>query len=149
MTDDDEKLFDYLYKLVDKQADKYVAALVDKVVRDLRKIKVTLSGDDSILANCWDEICVQEQEERFYLWEAYEMTINGVIEGCFEELSYFEKQCVNFAMLQQLHDDGDHDYKAIYTEGIIEFIFKQVLDKAKSYMNARIRKYLEPNFDAD
>jgi hypothetical protein len=41
-----------------------------------------LSGDDLPLANTWEEICVQKQQERdFFREEAYEASLSGFLEG--------------------------------------------------------------------
>ena len=45
---------------------KYLAeaifrCITTRTVRDLQGIDITLPGDDTVLANCWDEICVRQQ----------------------------------------------------------------------------------------
>ena len=146
MNNENEKLLRFLHKLVEKQADQYVENLIRKVIRGLRVIKITTTGDDTVLANCWDEICVQQQDERFYSWDYFEMTIEGVVEGCFDSLSLFEQQCINFAMVQSPYEEP-HDYEAIYTEGVVEFIQQKVLQETTDYTNSRIRAYLDARYN--
>ncbi len=62
-----------------------VKVILDKVVSYLQGMEANLSGDDSPLANVWDEIKDQMQNEESYCWDAYEQTIKSLIDGEIEE----------------------------------------------------------------
>lgn len=148
MTDDEQLQYRFLYKLVDQQTDKFIPALTRKVIRELQRLNVTTSGDDSSLKNCWDEICVQQQDECFWAWDVYEQTIERVIEGVFEQLPEFEQKCINFSVLTQ-HPDYVESYDGIYTEEVVSFILQRVLSEANNYTNPQIRAYLNSRFEFD
>ena len=61
-------------------------ALLASIVANLRAIPVRLSGDDSPLADPWEEIKSQVQEELSPYWPAYLDTIKQFINGAVEEL---------------------------------------------------------------
>lgn len=48
-------------------ADSIVDKIVKNCIRDLRRLKITLSGDSRLITT-WDEICVQVQEEHSFYW---------------------------------------------------------------------------------
>lgn len=55
--------------------------IAGKALRDLqRTTKGMQSGDDSGLANLWDEVCVQVQGEESAMWEIYLDTMSRMIE---------------------------------------------------------------------
>jgi hypothetical protein len=56
-------------------------ALLADVVADLRRIPPMLSGDDSDLADAWEEIKYQVQGEHSFIWPAYLDTVKGAIDG--------------------------------------------------------------------
>jgi hypothetical protein len=62
-------------------------AILDDIVRMIREIPEKLSGDDSPLANPWEEIKEQLQHEMSYYWQAYLDTMKGIIGGTVSSLS--------------------------------------------------------------
>src|SRR5689334_12238904 len=64
-----------------------VKELLDSIVAELRAIPVRLSGDDSPLADPWEEIKSQVQEELSPFWPAYLDTIKQCIKGAVEGLA--------------------------------------------------------------
>lgn len=65
-------------------------ALLASVVADLRAIPVGLSDDDSPLADPWEEIKSQVQEELSPYWPAYLDTIKQCIDGAVARLGSAE-----------------------------------------------------------
>ena len=61
--------------------------LLDSIVANLRAIPVKLSGDDSPLADPWEEIKSQVHEELSYYWSAYVDTMQQFIERAIEGLA--------------------------------------------------------------
>ena len=65
------------------------------VVRHLQRMTDDrTSGEDSGLANVWDEICVQVQLERSFLWFAYARTVHTLVEHQIEQLAPFERSAL-------------------------------------------------------
>ncbi|RIV25469.1 hypothetical protein DYU11_09230 [Fibrisoma montanum] len=141
--------FNLSYGEVAALANQHVDALVNQVKADLEGIKYTLSGDDSPLENCWDEICAQEQSQRFLIWEPYEMTIKGVIEGCFDALSHQDQLYINFAALQVATYIDDPSYECLYVAEIKQFLSRKVLQLALNDTNPRVDAYLDPSYEDD
>jgi len=107
-----------------------------------------LSGDDTPLANAWDDICVQEREaDRVVIWEdTYEATLLAIIEG---EIAELDKPTW-WAIWYQTDEGFDWDEKdgkppkGVFNEDLARYILNQyVLPAAENYSNARIRKYLD------
>ena len=67
-----------------------VRTLIDQVVADLRAIPVRLSGEDSPLADPWEEIKEQVHGELWTCWPAYLEAIQGTIEYEVAKLSEAE-----------------------------------------------------------
>ncbi len=66
--------------------------LTAAIVRKLQRLtgEHLTSGQDSGLTNVWDEVCVQVQLERSFLWYAYEQTVRTLVERQVGELAPFE-----------------------------------------------------------
>lgn len=66
-----------------------------RVIRSLQGMtEPRLSGDDSVLRNVWDEVCVQVQFEDSIYWDAYEHTVTSLVAGEFDRLVPFEREAV-------------------------------------------------------
>lgn len=67
-------------QIVEWVADTECKRIAAKVRRELQRMTEGMqSGDDSPLANLWDEVCVQMQQELSYVWEDYEDIMEGLI----------------------------------------------------------------------
>jgi len=64
-----------------------VSTLLANMVAELRAVPATLSGEDSELADVWEEIKYQVQEELSLIWPAYVETIKQVIDGAVAKLA--------------------------------------------------------------
>ncbi len=104
--------------------------LVGRVMRTLRSIKLTMSGDDSGLLNVWDEICVQAQYEQSFYWEdVYKPMIEEEVEKRVVEMglvAYFDEP--------EEEDDAHSD--------MLRDLTNDVMELAGKYENRRILKYI-------
>jgi len=62
-------------------------SVLDAVVSDLSRIDVRLSGEDSPLANPWEEVKEQLQHEQSDYWPAYIDTMRQMVAGCVADLA--------------------------------------------------------------
>lgn len=76
-------------------------AVTQRVVAALKKITVTLSGDDDGLENTWEEICVQVQGEESFFWDTYGEVMKDITRGELGNLPYRD-----LAALWLRTDDG-------------------------------------------
>ncbi len=125
-----------------------------QVIRDLQAMdfatmpEVKISGDDSVLANTWDEICVQMQSEKFTCWDIYETTIDASLMNLIESLPEYIAQSIWLKTNQGFdwhydNPDKDEDEAPYSIEDIRDYILnKYILYEAEKYSNKRIRKYL-------
>jgi len=144
----------------------------DRIVRDLADVvckriarqtrmaltKMTdcrLSGDDSVLKNSWEEICVQLQGEESVCWSAYEATINALITGYVGELKRFELESVWLQTddaLDLMDDEIERnrpseDRPGVNDGSVVDYIRKDyVLSLASDWSNNRIRKYIDSGY---
>jgi hypothetical protein len=129
-----------------EQAAKRVAR---RVVQEMQKLTdCKLSGDDSGLANVWDEICVQAQFDQSEAWEVYEETGTTIVAGFVSDLSIHEKE----ALWLQTEAGWDWDYDTrdanaevpVVEDQIVDYVWTEyVLVEAGRWTNSRIRAYLE------
>lgn len=63
-----------------------------KVIADLQRMELTLSGDDSELKTTWDEICAQVQYEQSFAWDAYDETVKTLVGGYVSDLPTHERE---------------------------------------------------------
>jgi len=107
-----------------------------------------LSGDDSVLANTWDEICAQVQGEESYAWDVYVETMKAILAGDVEELASYEREAL-WLQTNQGSDWDCEDEKArepypICNGDIVEYLLSDyVLTAADGWSNTRIRAYLD------
>jgi hypothetical protein len=118
-----------------------------RAIRSLQGIiNAKLSGDDSVLAETWDEVCVQVQYEHWSAWDAYEETIRATIRHDIESLPQHDAQAI------WLQTDQGFDWARgnegnmqplVCDDDIEDYMLREfVLAKAGSWSNARIRKYV-------
>ena len=112
---------------------KDLTKIVNKSVYQLRRMKTTLSGDDLGLINTWDEICVQVQGESSICWDIYRGTVESVIEDHLNALSNKKRSAI----------EAEFDDEYFDMLSAVSFLREEVLGKAGSYSNARIRNRIE------
>ena len=136
----------YEWLVIGKFADEVATRVVNRVVRYLRSITDTLSGDDSPLTNAWEEICVQVQFEQSICWNVYVETMDLAIEAEIEELQEHEVAAIWFQTSDGeewgFTDSGDREEPLIDKQLVVGRIRERLLDKAGEWTNARIRGYI-------
>src|SRR4051812_33832365 len=82
-------------KIIATLADRECKRLSRRVIRHLQSMKDSmLSGDDSALANFWDEFCVQVQGQESGFWEHYVDLVNQIVLGFVEKLDSETKKAI-------------------------------------------------------
>ncbi len=131
-----------------KFADEISERISRKTIYALQKVTDTLSGDDSVLINAWDEICVQVQYEQSSFWDAYDETVRSFVKTYIEELQPHEKAALWFQTEEGwdwLYDEeGNKEDPPVFDEDIVQYIVQEYLYvKAGAWTNERIRTYLD------
>jgi len=88
--------YNYCENIVCDLAEFLKEKIAKKVVRDLKILPYTLSGDDSGLKNVWEEICFQIQHEYSFFWDAYDETVVKFVENQIYSLSDYERAALSF-----------------------------------------------------
>ncbi len=107
-----------------------------------------LCGDDSLLANLWEDICVQEQQGKrsVFCEGTYEASLLGFLEGEVDEIDDATRWAIWYqtdAGITWNEDDGEPPEKW-WSEELGRFILEcYVLPAAERYSNVRIRRYIE------
>lgn len=96
-------------------------AILEDAVRTIRAIPAKLSGDDSPLADPWEEIKDQVQHEISFFWQAYLDTMMGIIGGTVDSLSEKDRAVVAAELNVPPQD----------TERLCHAILKRLLSKAR------------------
>lgn len=68
--------------------------ILDDAIRAIRAIPAKLSGDDSPLADPWEEIKDQVQHEMSFFWQAYLDTVKAIIDGSVDSLSSEDRAAI-------------------------------------------------------
>jgi hypothetical protein len=126
-----------------------------RVMRSLQGMTDTrLSGDDSVLANVWDEICVQVQFEQSVFWDAYEQTVTSLVAGEFAKLALYEKE----AVWLQSPDGTDWSWEekaerepapVVDAQAVDHIVRDFVYAEAERWSNPPIRQYLDRSCSSD
>ncbi len=119
-----------------------------QVIRDLQRMKSTLSGDDSVLKTTWDEICVQIQYEQSFHWEAYDATVYGIVEGYVGKLPKHESDAIwlqsNAGSDWSCEEPEDREPNPVLQTDVVNYIIQEhVYAEAERWSNARIEAYLD------
>lgn len=137
----------YEWSVISEFADQICKRICNRVVRYLRSITDTLSGDDSSLTNAWEEICAQVQFEQSIYWDIYEGVIDQAIGEEVKGLPPHELAAVWFQTPEGEDwgstDGSDRKEPYMDRQQIVAVIRAYVLSTAGNYTNARIRKYLD------
>lgn len=141
-------------KIIAFESERICAKIKNKAIKYLQSLTdCLLSGDDTLLKNVWDEICVQVQDEESFYWDAYIDTIERFVSFEVSQLKKEERQAVwlqtneGQEWVDQI-DDAEEDEKIGEIPDCIDEIVRFILDdyilyEAGSYTNKRIEEYLE------
>jgi hypothetical protein len=120
-----------------------------KTIAALQKLtECKLSGDDSELANAWDEICVQLQTEESWACEAYDDTVRAFVAKFLDELPPYER----LAIWLQTDDGWDweadkhepSESPALDMATLVEYVTAEyIYAEAGRWSNRRIRAFLD------
>lgn len=141
---------------------------IEKVVithtkRSLRQLKgdSMLSGDDSLLRNVWDEICVQQQGEESFYWSAYQETIDQIL---LDKVSQLDRASLLALWAQtddgvdwlDVHhaDDNGLEKVTVDIDTVVTYLSEHLLQEATDENNERVQRYLypedyDPEYDDD
>ena len=115
----------------------------------LRTLGATLSGDDTVLGNVWDEICVQVQYEESIFWDAYKETVLTDFAARVSQLEYHVQIALGLqtpAGIQwRLGNEPDEsEDPPINDDDIAAYLWSEYfLPHAERYTNKRIRRFIE------
>jgi len=112
-----------------------------------------MSGDDSDIANVWEEICVQVQFQESVVWQAYETTARSVLAAHVNALSSIELQTAWLDTdrgLDWLFDDDLGEESApVVIDDLFDHLLQELLTRAANWSNRRIRSALERSSQFD
>lgn len=121
--------------------------IVRKVIKDISQMGVTLSGDDSELANTWDEICVQIQFEQSHCWDVYDETVRAIVCGYVHEMPAYEREAIWHQTDNGMdwHCDELEDRSPHYDveTDVVQYITDAVYSEANNWSNKRIRAFID------
>lgn len=122
--------------------------IVRKVIAQLqRQTEGRQSGDDSGLANVWDEVCVQLQFQESIFWDVYVETVKQFLAGPVDDLADYELAAVWLQTPQGEdwlgEEDGSRDADPVYWGDVVDYLFEMLCEKAANWSNPRIRTYLD------
>lgn len=130
-------------------ADGVCRRITRRVMRSLQAMTDTrLSGDDSVLANVWDEVCVQVQFEESVFWDAYEQTVTSVVAGEFAKLAPHEREAVWLQSPEGVDwsccDEAEREPSpASDADAVAHIVHEFVYEEAGRWTNPQIRQYLD------
>ena len=137
------------WRIVRRLAEQVCQRVTRRVIRALREIVDGLqSGDDSSLANVWEEICVQVQGEQSVLWGAYDVTVRQIVSTEVTALPEHERDAVWLQTPEgeewDAEEEDERTKSPVTGDNIIDYLTNDyVYSAAANWSNPRIRKYLE------
>jgi hypothetical protein len=135
--------------IVRKLAEQVCSRISRKVIRALQQQKdALLSGDDSVLASAWEELCVQIQGERSFHWDAYEET---VVQWVASEVALLPPHERDAVWLQtpageswDTEDEESREPYPVLADEVVGYLTNEyIYRQAGDWTNGRIRQYLE------
>lgn len=107
-----------------------------------------LFGDDSPMANFWEDICVQEHQQRSDFWEMeYEAMLLGFLEDEVDLLDEATRWAIWHQTDVGIHwnvYEGEEPPENWSSEDLARFLlYHYVLPAAEIYSNARLRRFIE------
>ncbi len=117
-----------------------------RVTQRLQKLKndSLLSGDDSILRNTWEEICVQIQGERSIFWDVYFHTIQQMIETEVNKLWSDVQMAIWLQTGNGRSWESESDGPGPIVEDVTShLIYEHLFVEAGKWSNSRIRQHFK------
>lgn len=146
--------------LIREYAEKAADEITRKSIRAMQRIADTLSGEDSGLANAWDELCVQVQDEDSCSRDAYDGTLYQIVSQYVEALPMCDLHAlwlqtesgwdwlreIQHPLETELENGSKQDMPKIpcdSDEVVNHIINTYVLSRAEYYSNRKINKFIE------
>jgi hypothetical protein len=128
--------------------------IAQSVIRALQQLKAELSRADSRLSSAWEELYVQIQGEQSFDFEAYEDTVEQLLEVELAQLLPYEREAIwlqsSAGELWNIADEDTREPYPIVDEDIADYLIKKyIYSEASDWSNRRIRKYLERSSASD
>lgn len=143
-------------------ADSIVCALAEdvcqqctlRIIRYLKEMDGGLSGEDSGLSTCWEEICVQVQYETSIYWETYVETVKAFVEGEIEDMPPWHREAVWLQTDANDEWEGDDEQTRVSypvcNSDIVDYLLDNyVWPEAGRWSNERIKTYRDRATDLD
>lgn len=126
--------------VIQELSDYHAQLIANRVVKWLQSLKgdCLLSGDDSGLANTWDEICVQVQDETWMSWDIHKVTIHSRLVDEMESEPFAVRN-----LLSYMSEDYYNCEPGYNPESAVKLVYKKMIAMADNYSNKRIKHYLE------
>lgn len=146
--------------LIRVYAKKAADEITRKSICAMQRITDTLSGEDSGLANAWDEFCVQVQNEDSCFRDAYDETLYQIVSQYVEALPTCDLRAlwlqtdrgwdwlweIQHPAETELENGSRQDMPQIPCDSddvVNDIINTYVLPRAESYSNRKINKFIE------
>lgn len=131
-----------------------------RMIRDCQARKdCLLSGDDSVLGNLWDEVCVQVQFQKSFSWDAYEETLERLAFDYLAELADYEQLAIwlqtdegrdwQWERKNNPHEIADRQPDFLMDDLARYLLRRYVYPAAANWSNRRIESYLARQSEAD
>jgi hypothetical protein len=135
----------------DTKASRLKSDVVCKAITALESMtgNLLLSGDDSMLRNTWEEVCVQVQGEESFYWDTYLNVIDDLLTGFVRELSQQDllalwsmTEAGGFWLDDVESGEVDGNEPPVAIEEIIDYLKTDLVSKAADFENSSTRRYL-------
>jgi len=128
-------------------ADHVVQRVVNNVREEFENLPAELSGDDSGLADAWEEFCVQVRFQYSTSWHAYLMTLDSSVRYHVEELEEYERLAIWYQTEEGIEwwcankEDRKHLFFCSINE-VCRFVKDAVFSHAADWSSPSVEKYL-------
>lgn len=114
-----------------------------RVIRYMQSVGPYFSGEDSGLANAWDEVCVQVQVQESFFWDLYVDLMQDIIDSELKRLSPAVRSAI-WLQTEVWDCWYEEDDEPDMSEQDINWYLcrKYVLSAAADWNNARIQDYI-------
>lgn len=142
----------YKDKIISEIAREECENISKRVIKILQGMHEEMgSGEDTILKNVWEEICVQVQGEQSFTWEAYLECIRKIVS---DELKLCSVQIEQAIWLQtqegmdwECDNEDEEATVAYFDDDMIEYLLHDyILTSAADWTSNTIERYLESNY---
>ena len=135
------------HEVVVSLAERLTRRLVKKIRKGFQDMPAGLSGDDSGLADAWEEFCVQVQFQESFYWSAYLYTLDSLVTFYVEELKEYEQLAIWFQTDEgwgwsRATAEEREDFPGVSIEEVCQYIEAKVKEQADEWTSKSIEEYL-------